>query len=295
MINNPSTYSTLGINEETDSALRIRRQKSTELPSQGFYDGLFAALGNITSVSSVFLYENVTDALDSNGVPPHSIWAILSGNGAPADIAEAIYANRTLGCGMKGSQVYVIVQADGSNFTVQWDNVTFETLYIRFTATSLDGIEPPNISQILLQLPTTFVPGVGAEVNINQLATLVQQIDPNTLVTNAGFSLNVGGPYTATLEPSSKDKQFSVLTQNIFITPIVMLPQSATVPATTNSQFTAYGGTQVGYVYSILVNNSGGSINPSSGLYTAGPTIGIDTIQVVDSGANTATSTVTVI
>ena len=43
-INNPSTYISLGINEETDAALRLRRQKSVSLSSQGYYAGLLAAL-----------------------------------------------------------------------------------------------------------------------------------------------------------------------------------------------------------------------------------------------------------
>ena len=57
-INNPTTYITLGINEESDAALRLRRQISVSLSSQGYLQGLLAALENINGVTSAFVYEN---------------------------------------------------------------------------------------------------------------------------------------------------------------------------------------------------------------------------------------------
>jgi len=61
-------------------------------------------------------------------------------------------------------------------------------MFIFFNAASLNGTSSPNIAGILSGLPTSFVPAVYGQVNINDLATLVQDIDSNTLVTNAGFS-----------------------------------------------------------------------------------------------------------
>lgn len=294
-INNPVAATNIGTNEESDAALKIRRQQSTAIGSPGYFNSLFAALKNVKGVTSAFLHENFTDEIDANGVPPHCIWVIVDGNAASSDIAQVIYAERTAGCNMKGVTTFVITQLDGSDFTVQWDFVVPETLYIQFMATSLDGMNPPNIAAILSNLPAFFIPGVGEEVNANDLATAVRQIDPNTFVTAAGFSISSSGPFTATLNPSALNRRFTVDSGNIFITPVVMLPQTVTVPATQTQKFTAYGGTQVGYNYSILVNNSGGTINAVTGLYTAGATPGVDTIKVQDSAANTATSTVTVI
>lgn len=217
-INNPTTYSTLGLNEETDAALRIRRQKSVAIGSQGYYAGLLAALENVTGVTAAFIYENLDSITNVDGVPGHSIWVIVTGSYLDADVANAIYAKRNAGCGMFGAVNYTITQIDGSPFVISWDVVVPEDLYIKFDASSLDGTNAPDTAAILAQLPVTFAPGVHAEVNINELATLVQQIDPNTLVTNAGFSFNVGGPFTNTLTPTAKNKQFAVSTPNISIT-----------------------------------------------------------------------------
>lgn len=293
-INNPTTYTTLGINEETDAALRLRRQKSVSLASTGFLNGLLAALENINGVTSAFVYENTTASTDGDGVPGHSIWVIVAGTAANADIANAIYTKRSAGCGMFGSTTYVITQADGSPFIVSWDVVVPENLFIKFTASSIDGVNPPNIAAVRAGLVTAFVPGVFQEVDINHLATQVQDIDPNCLVTSAGFSTASGGSYTNTLTPTAKNKQFSVTAPNIVILPMILSPTTATVAHGGSKQFTGLGGFGT-LTYSISVNNSGGTINSSTGLYTAGSTPSVtDTVLVTDSLSNTATATVTV-
>lgn len=187
-VNNPTAQSVIGLNEETDAVLKVRRQKSVSLASQGYYAGLLAALENINGVSSAFIYENTGDTINVDGVPGHSIWVIVAGAPASADVANAIYTKRNAGCGMFGSTSYIITQIDDSPFIIYWDFVSAQNLFIVFTASSVDGVNDPHVSLIQTNLPTIFTPGVYAEVNINQLATLVQQIDSNCLVTNAGFS-----------------------------------------------------------------------------------------------------------
>ena len=187
-VNNPSTYTTLGVDEETDAALRIRRQRSVSLASQGYLSGLLAALENINGVSSAYVYENTTGSTDADGVPGHSIWAIVSGSGADADIANAIYTKRNAGCGMYGNESYDVTQVDGSIFTVFWDEVVSVNLFIQFTATSIDGVAVPDIAGIITGLVSNLTPTVYETIDINEVATDVQTTDPNTLVTLAGLS-----------------------------------------------------------------------------------------------------------
>lgn len=304
-INNPVTYTTLGENEETDPQLRLRRQKSVALSSQGYNNSLRAALLNINGVSSAIVHENVNDDTDANGIPGHAIWVIVSGSGAAASIGQAIYVKRNAGCNMKGSLSYAVTQADGSLFSVFWDEVTTEDLYIKFTALSLDGINAPNISLIVSQLPLVYTPGVHSQVNINELATLVHSIDPNTLVINAGFSLSAGGSYTNTLTPTDLNNQFGVASARVIVLTMI-LSASGALPVIVNGvvtettvttgsggetiQFTGLGGYGT-LTYSMV--SGAGSINSSSGLYTSA-TAGTDVVQVEDDLGNTATSTITV-
>lgn len=384
-VNNPTASTSTGLNEETDAALRIRRLQSVSLASQGYLPGLLATLLNIDGVTGAFVYENDTDATNADGVPSHSIWVIVAGTGANADIANAIYTKRNAGCGMYGQVAYAITQVDGSVFNVYWDVVVPQNLFIAFTATSIDGVNQPNISAIRAGLPALFAPGVNAEVNINALATAVQEIDSNTLVTLAGFSvalsqilllsgvaasgtfviryngnnsatinwndsaatiqtklrsvtglsaavvtgsiasqtltitlgvtsalslltvfsnslLTAGAAaitflyqetYTATLSPTSKQNQFAVASADITILPMILSPTVASVVRLLTQTFTGLGGYGT-LVYSIATNVSGGSINASTGVYTAGSTPGTDIVRVTDALGNTATATVTV-
>lgn len=349
-INNPTTYTTLGINEESDAVLKIRRQMSVSLSSQGYLQGLLAALENINGIVSAFVYENNTSLTNGDGVSGHSIWAIVSGTASPAvalawsattsyaygqiassagvnyvswqnsnlnnavsdtafwgvynPVASAIYSKRNAGCGMFGDVTYLITQIDGTVFPIAYDVVATENLFIKFTATSLDGTHAPNIAGILSALPTNYVPGVNAEVNINQLSTLVQEIDPNTLVTVSGFSRTSGGSYTPTLTPLTKKNQFVVSAQDTIILTMILSAPNATstivsgVVTTTNVsvaspgtiQFTGLGGYGT-LVYSM--QSGAGSVNSSTGLYTSS-SAGTDVVKVTDSLSNIAICTVTV-
>lgn len=194
-INNPTTYVSLGVNEESDALVKIRRQQSVANGGQGWLASLRGALLNVTGVTYANVVENKTDTTDANGVTPHTIWAIVGGSGAAAAIANAIYTKRNAACNMKGSQTQAITQVDGSTFTVQWDNVTSQNLFIAFTVTSINGITAPNIAAIRSGLVTGLAitnptnSGQAQEVNINQVATAVQATDANTLVTSTGLSL----------------------------------------------------------------------------------------------------------
>ncbi len=385
-VNNPTTYTSLGTNEESDAVLRVRRQQSVSLTSQGYLAGLLAALENINGVTQAFVYENTSGVTDGDGIPGHSIWVIVAGSGANADIANAIYTKRNAGCGMFGGVSYTITQVDGSSFIVYWDIIVPQDIFIFFTATSINGTVAPNIAAIRAGLVTSFVPGVYEEVNVNALATLVQDIDSNCLVTAAGFSSGVtqvltlsgvaasgafkvsyGGNLSAsiawndaigtiqskvqavtglsaatvtgsiasqtltlhlgsiggvtalvttntntlltvgsaaitfaynegnanTLLPITKLNQFVASAASIVILPMILSPTTATIVHSLTQQMTGLGGYGT-LVYSFQVNGSGGTINASTGLYTAGATPSTDTLEVTDEMGNTATAIITV-
>ena len=293
-INNPTVYSVLGIDEESDATLKIRRQKSVSLASQGYYAGLLAALQNINGIgpTNAFVYENNSNATDVNGIPSHSIWVIVAGTGTDAEIANAIYQKRNAGCGMFGAKSFVITQADGSPFIIYWDIVEVEDLYIKFTTTSLNGTIPPDLSAIRTKLPISLVPAVAEQWNVNDLATLVQQIDNNCLVTDAGFSLSPTGPFFNLLAPSAKNKQFVVSSPNVILLPMQLSPPNFSVVAAGTHTFTPLGG-YGSYTYSFTTNVTGGTF--VNGLYTAGVSAGTDVLKVTDSQGNYAEATVIVV
>jgi hypothetical protein len=74
---------------------------------------------------------------------------------------------------------------------------------------------------------------------------------------------------------------------------VYLSPDSATVIAGATQTFTAEGGSGLSVVFTLLVNNSGGSINSSTGVYTAGATTGVyDLVGVSDSYSAAITNAV---
>lgn len=224
-INNPNPATSIGLNEETDAELKVRRQKSVALSTQGFLEGLLAALNNINGITTAQVYENKTSVVDGNGVSGHSIWVIVGGAVQDEDVANAIYQKRNAGCGIYSTgtvttKSYTINQVDGTPFVVTWDTVLQETLYIKFNVTSIDGVTPPNTALIGSELPNLLTLGVGEKANINEIATLVQQIDPNSLViypASSGVSKD-NITYFNLLAPTTINRQFATATANIFMT-----------------------------------------------------------------------------
>ncbi len=222
---NPLPYTSLGLNQETDAQLKVRRQRSVALASKGYLSGLLAALQNISGVETAIVYENTGDVVDAKGITPHAIWVIVGGTVADVDVATAIYNKRNAGCGLytilgPSLKTYNITQDDGSIFTVKWNTVISQPIFLKVGLTSIDGITPPLSAAIVAGLPSKFVLGVGETVDINEVATWIQEIDPNCLVTfPATYGLSANNvTFFNILSPSSFNGQMNLPSGNISFT-----------------------------------------------------------------------------
>jgi uncharacterized phage protein gp47/JayE len=151
-IDNPTGALKIGVDGELDSALRLRATKSTANKSEGFIDGLTGLLLNIDGVTDARVYENFTAFIDSNLIPPHSIWVICEG-GANTDIANTIYATKNAGAGMKGDVAVDIATINGSIFEAKFDRPESAELYIKFNIKSTitgQSFDEPGIKQYIV-------------------------------------------------------------------------------------------------------------------------------------------------
>jgi uncharacterized protein (TIGR03382 family) len=79
------------------------------------------------------------------------------------------------------------------------------------------------------------------------------------------------------------------------VTPLSIQPASLSVPPRGQTTLTASGGSGGGYTWALVTNASGGTINASTGAYTAGATGSVtDVVKVTDSLSNTTTRNVSV-
>lgn len=102
-----ASAASLGNPVEDDADLRVRQASSTALPSLTVLDGIIGAVKAITGVTRVAAYENDTNIIDTNGLPPHVISLVVEGGDATA-IANAIAAKKTPGGGTYGTTTVTV-------------------------------------------------------------------------------------------------------------------------------------------------------------------------------------------
>lgn len=212
-VNNPSPATITGVSEESDVAMRIRRENSVALPSRGYLSGLVGALQDTDGVLQAIVLENYSNVTDANGIPAHSIWAIVLG-GLDADVAQAIYNKRTMGCGMKGATSVNVLQIDGSLMAILFDRPTAQALWIKFSATAVTGTldETYIRTQILAQLSYQ----IGQKADASAIIALAKAIAPNISYSVEGVSAD-GVTYVPLLTPTGVNYQFTISSPHIII------------------------------------------------------------------------------
>jgi len=177
-VNNPSAGTT-GVEEETDTQLKIRRRQSVSIGSAGYLNGLEGSLQQLEGMIDAKVYENVGSSTDSDGIPGHSIWVVVDG-GSTADIADTIFKKRSAGCGMKGSQSYTIVTPSGQNFVAYWDNKTTQNLYIKFNIQKTLSTATFDTTAIANYVINNLSFGIGDGASTSDITTIAQQaVDAN--------------------------------------------------------------------------------------------------------------------
>lgn len=121
---------TLGSEQETDSAFRIRRGRSTAINGQNNIDAMLGQILELDGVTDATTWVNNTAETDSTGTAANTLWVIVEG-GANSDIANVIYQNST-GMAMRGDVVVYQIAVSGQTFEVKFDRANPVPLYIRF-------------------------------------------------------------------------------------------------------------------------------------------------------------------
>jgi len=213
-VNNPSTPSQEGTDEETDSELRIRRQKSVAIPAKGILDGMVGAILALDDVTDVAVYENYGTTTDVYGVPPHSIWVVVEG-GTNADISETIYKYKSLGCGMKGDVSVPVTQEDGNSIDIAFDRVTYEELSIFMKVESITGgaIDTDDLKSSLV---SGYDLDVYEKADSTSVIALVKGINPDLVVTECSVSKDKV-TYDDTVTPTLKRDKFTLAVADITV------------------------------------------------------------------------------
>lgn len=117
---------------ETDAALRLRQTFSTALPAITPRETILGNLLNVAGVTRAEVYENDTDSTDQNGIPSHSISAVVEG-GSDIDIATTIARHKNVGCGTYGITEITVADSRGVPNTINFYPLTLVPIYVAIT------------------------------------------------------------------------------------------------------------------------------------------------------------------
>jgi uncharacterized phage protein gp47/JayE len=123
---------------ELDATLRARQGVSSSLPALGIKEAIYAAIANVTGVTRSTVYENDTGATDSNGIPAHTISAVVDG-GSIAAITAAIASKKPPGGQTYGSTSGVVYDQYGLPVTINYYVLAHVQIYFAVTIKALPG------------------------------------------------------------------------------------------------------------------------------------------------------------
>jgi len=174
----------VGAYVETDASLRNRREAELAGRGNGPVPAIRADLlkvnqGTANAVVDCVVFENYTDVVDVNGIPPHSFEAVVLG-GLDADIRQTIFDTKPAGIRPHGGVTGTVVDSTGISHTIKFSRPTTYSIWIEIDVTynaatwPLDG--PAQVKAAILAALTpangytlgkdVTVWGIGAGVDV---------------------------------------------------------------------------------------------------------------------------------
>ncbi|HGE6337022.1 TPA: baseplate J/gp47 family protein [Klebsiella pneumoniae] len=129
---------TVGVAAETDAELRVRQSQSVALASLTQFDAVDGAIANVEGVTRHKLFENDQEVTDSNGLPPHSISAIVEGGDA-TEIANTIRSVKGQGVSTYGTTSVIVTDKYGNPYTIRFSRPIDVPVYVSITLKALTG------------------------------------------------------------------------------------------------------------------------------------------------------------
>ncbi len=192
----------LGRNEETDAEFRDRSADLLTVQGAGPVDAIRADLLGVEDVTSVTVFENDTDVENGDGLPPHSIEAVILG-GDDQDIIDALLTTKAAGIETYGNTSGVATDSSDVDHTLYFTRPTELTTYVTVDVTVLEDSFPSDgadqIKEAIVAYGATL--GTGDDVVRSQLFKPVDDISGVYDITNIklGFTITPAGTVNLTV------------------------------------------------------------------------------------------------
>jgi uncharacterized phage protein gp47/JayE len=136
-VNNPLA-AVNGAPVESDAQLRARQTLSVAQPALTVFESTVGLVATQTGVTKYRGYENYTNLVDANGIPPHSISIVVDG-GDEQEIGQAIWEKKTPGTGTHGNTLVTVLDQYGTATGIEFYRPTNVTIGVNIEIEPLDG------------------------------------------------------------------------------------------------------------------------------------------------------------
>jgi len=215
---------TLGTDEETDTALRERREAELFTAGTGTVEAIKSDLLELdAAITSVSVFENVTSTTDANGLPPYSIECLVEEDGTvgAAAILQQIWISKPAGTATYGATSGTVTDTSGNNHTLYYSEPLQITVSVALDLEK-DPTEYPGDSEVQDAISTWAESTLQIGDNVNAAAVVdvvmstvagVKNIDLTTVKCERG----TGAPSTPNEVISTREKAL-IINANITVT-----------------------------------------------------------------------------
>lgn len=153
---------------ETDNAYRARRSETLQVAGAGTFEAIRSRLLALSGVTAVVMFENVTDIVDLNGLPPKSFEATVQGGDETA-IANLLWQIKPAGIETFGSITVPITDSQGQIHEISFSLPDELLIYIAVVLSVNPVTYPANGDAAVAQALTSFgnALGIGTEVIVS--------------------------------------------------------------------------------------------------------------------------------
>ncbi|PHM22413.1 bacteriophage protein [Xenorhabdus innexi] len=163
--------------------------------------GIEAALLDLPDVRQARVYENFTSQTDNNGVPAHSMNAVVIG-GKNEDIARAILRKKVGGCGLMG-KIECTFDYSGAQRTVRFDRAERVDIRVKVIIERINGFQDIDTEGIKQSLADTGF-AIGESVYAMRLTCRVNTVSGfyiKSITVNEADSARIGVRQCAQIQP----------------------------------------------------------------------------------------------
>lgn len=123
-----------GTDDETDEAIRVRREEELAVSGEPTVDGIRRAILDLDDVTACTVFYNNTDTTDGDGVPPHAVEALVLG-GDDQDIWDTLLASVAAGVATHGTEDGTALDDEGTSHVISFSRYSEITIYVDITLT----------------------------------------------------------------------------------------------------------------------------------------------------------------